>query len=102
MQEVKRINMSIDEARQEKWEAGVKEHGRIISNDPLEELWDEILDGINYVRQLELDPRVPCNNGSFANLRAAYGGLITAAAAVQLLKEDFGGKEFESCEGTFR
>jgi hypothetical protein len=42
------IDLSIEEAAREKWEAGRREHGAEFVGDPVEELFAELIDGLNY------------------------------------------------------
>ena len=42
------IDMSVEDARQAKWEAGVLEHGPVFRHEPIEEFDLEMLDALNY------------------------------------------------------
>jgi len=42
------IDLSIDEAARLKWEAGRRKHGAEFVGDPVEELFAELIDGLNY------------------------------------------------------
>ncbi len=45
--------LSIDEARREKWRVGREKYGRQFVGDPLEELDSELIDAMNYVDEAE-------------------------------------------------
>lgn len=47
------IHLPIDEALASKWERGAERYGTEFVGHPLEELDEELLDAINYVREAE-------------------------------------------------
>ncbi len=53
------MDMSVAGARKFKWKAGAEEHGQEMTLDPLEELFSEQLDSINYARALSVDTSLP-------------------------------------------
>jgi len=49
----KLIELPIMQACFVKWEAGRKKHGPVFVGDPVEELFGELIDGLNYVEEAE-------------------------------------------------
>lgn len=45
----------VDHDRHAKWAAGVLEHGKVMSEDPVAALYSECLDGINYGQVCAVD-----------------------------------------------
>ncbi len=85
MPEPKLIDLPIEEARFKKWQQGQEEHGPFMILDPLEELFAELLDGINYANELddEFRSRNVCGFQNMARL------LREAAQYVQSIKSEF-------------
>ena len=50
---MKLIDLRIEEARAAKWQRGREQYGPVFIGHPLEELYEEILDGLNYVAEAE-------------------------------------------------
>ena len=55
MAQEKLIDLPITRACIEKWNAGRAAHGAEFEGDPLEELFGELIDAINYADQAELE-----------------------------------------------
>lgn len=47
------IDVPIKEAQRIKWEAGAEKYGPVFVGDPIEQMYEEFVDALNYVEQAE-------------------------------------------------
>lgn len=97
------IQTDVDEARKLKWNAGRRQHGPVMTLDPLLELYAECLDGINYCNALMgTDAGFPESSMEATRINTIRNSMVNSARQLQEIYRSHPERQYQPQEFPFK